>query len=836
MLDQSKLISSLAFSTVTEFFQFSLELMDGDVGASQETVKLLATDPGLNFVKAVTDRHVQQVEACSIQSRVRIWTEQMDPFFRLLTHPRVLDSSVLEQQVATLYSFLLGVNASRMQRVFGFIADLVVTCSSSASFLDTGASPTTIVELSLSVLSRIIDCNTTNILNDSFHSVTETFAGLFEGSEHPVNDFSRLQSVKHIEYLRRRLGIGQHMHTNRQSPRKAVTREAFVLRRDLPGELSADGPRHDNDHAEISQIAILPTYQEITTPRMEYLPTTNPAQWHIQGIRGRLDREFRLLREDTVGQLRDAVRHKLDGLHSCDGRGNDNRRPQSGARTTTYEDAIVSNATLDKNKGLELTVACQQPEHTRIMSDKERIAWWDQSKRLQPGALVCVMDAVGMIQFCVVAESTQRTGKSRENKWNEGTTQGVSSTDDGKDLTLSTDRDILYVRLNLATSSEADLENVLQWYRDIDVSPPRRFLVEFPGVLLASFKHTLEALQSLSQKPDLPFVNLIAPEEQVFESGVDIAPPLFARAPGFSFNLKCLTNGSESLQTGLAQPVPPEQVAVQTGLDLTQSEALLNTLSREVSLIQGPPGTGKSFTGEKIIQVLLSNKDKARIGPIICVCYTNHALDQLLEHLLDNGMKDIIRIGSRSKSERLERLNLRVISDQMELTKAEKRQLFEAGRDMKALEAEADAVLSDLSDYDSLASVSLFLESFKPHFHNQLFGHQEPFVNDDDGWETVGQKRAKNVVSEWLSGGSPVECGPRGRPRTIQELQSVDLEQMSHSERSRVHQDWLKSVRDGLIADMKRLSMKNTRKPKSSAIKLDRRFAFDACSRPTSLA
>ena len=43
---------------------------------------------------------------------------------------------------------------------------------------------------------------------------------------------------------------------------------------------------------------------------------------------------------------------------------------------------------------------------------------------------------------------------------------------------------------------------------------------------------------------------------------------------------------------------------------------------------------------------------------ILCVCYTNHALDQFLESLLDKGITSIIRIGSRSKSQRLEPYNL----------------------------------------------------------------------------------------------------------------------------------------------------------------------------------
>ncbi|KAH6653535.1 hypothetical protein BKA67DRAFT_519285 [Truncatella angustata] len=65
------------------------------------------------------------------------------------------------------------------------------------------------------------------------------------------------------------------------------------------------------------------------------------------------------------------------------------------------------------------------------------------------------------------------------------------------------------------------------------------------------------------------------------------------------------------------EPIDPQKLADHSPLDLTQSTALLNSLLRGVSLIQGPPGTGKSYTGEKIIKVLLANKKRADLGPIL---------------------------------------------------------------------------------------------------------------------------------------------------------------------------------------------------------------------------
>jgi AAA domain len=47
---------------------------------------------------------------------------------------------------------------------------------------------------------------------------------------------------------------------------------------------------------------------------------------------------------------------------------------------------------------------------------------------------------------------------------------------------------------------------------------------------------------------------------------------------------------------------------------------------------------------------------------ILCVCYTNHALDQFLEHLLDSGEKRLVRLGGRTKSTKLEALQLKELA------------------------------------------------------------------------------------------------------------------------------------------------------------------------------
>ncbi|CAI2200289.1 4537_t:CDS:2, partial [Funneliformis geosporum] len=92
-------------------------------------------------------------------------------------------------------------------------------------------------------------------------------------------------------------------------------------------------------------------------------------------------------------------------------------------------------------------------------------------------------------------------------------------------------------------------------------------------------------------------------------------------------------------------------------------KALISALTREVALIEGPPGTGKTVVGIEIMKVLLAQQNSnTRLGPILTVCFTNHALDQFLEHLLDDNITtNLVRIGSRTKSEKVKPFNLEEI-------------------------------------------------------------------------------------------------------------------------------------------------------------------------------
>ncbi|KAG5949969.1 hypothetical protein E4U53_005601 [Claviceps sorghi] len=764
-------------ATISRFFRLALELMDSDISSSQDVIRNVATDPGFLYIKDVVELHVQIAKRSG--PSITFWTTEVKPLFQLITHPRVIDSAVLEGQVASIYNFVCGIGGRRMKDLFDYLVKLVQAWPHTSNNPD--LTMMSAVELSLAVLTKLLDCNTVNLVNEIFALIVQQFAEIVAQSTSDQESFARLQSIKYMDYMRRRLEVGNDIVAYQDLPVEPVIRENFVLRRDFPGRLSANGPRHDNDFEDISKISILPTFEEIMSPRAEYLPTNDSSTWHIGGIRGRIDREFRLLREDTVGQLRDAVRDVQEQM----------KKPQEhrlvtskNLRTYTYEDPTPINIMFGAEGGLELLVQCQQLTTVKSLNEKERHTWWQQSRRLQSGALVCLVGATGSVTFFVVSQSTMRT-KADEKVQRQ--TSKAEKPGDGQPTphyTLSDDAEFLYATLQLVEDSDDEVKKLLEWYRAIGATE-RKFLVEFPGILLDSFRHTLAALQDIYKRPDVPFSDIIAPPPEA-ATDVLLRPPFFARRPGFNYKANCLQAG---LVLSPVNNTDPGELASCSNLDSSQSMAVVNTLSREMSLVQGPPGTGKSYTGEKIIQILLENKTEAKLGPILCVCYTNHALDQLLEHLLDKGIDKVIRIGSRSKSERMVNLNLKNIVQAFDKTKSEKTEFGQVRGEIKRVSREIVSGLRELAVSQTLATIKDHLQNHHLRHHNELFPPSE------DGWTLVSYQTSNSAIHNWLTGGH--EDLYKHKP--VEDLEYTNLFEMSSYERLILFENWLREIRNPII-------------------------------------
>ncbi|KAI2471127.1 P-loop containing nucleoside triphosphate hydrolase protein [Annulohypoxylon bovei var. microspora] len=750
-----------------QLFQTAYTIAQGNLDTLQRMITELAADQVVIAVRELIDEHIL---FCSTDAdRITLWYSCIKPFFKMLTEPRVVQSVILEVHTGTIYSVILGYNAARLEVLFKFLINLA------AKWQGDDVSKIQFLELCTAILVKALDRNTQALDSEIVPRLIGQLRDFIDGLDQNHRSFWSLQATRHLDYIERRFdhvkGVAQDAAPNLQLSDYAT----FTVLGDGPGTLSTEGPRHDNDSKDITKIRILPTMSELMSTREDYRPLHDSSSLHLRGIQGLIDRHFRLLREDTVGQLKKCIGEELRILENYQDEPISNI--QSNIRKYSYNIVDIVDVTCTRRLGLEFHLKLEQPPLASKLASKAREDWWSMSKRLETGALVCFLERNTAV-FCVVSESTVRP---KINPLHRVTKKGSCTGASVDKHNLHSDKDFAYVSLSLAEPSDADLRVLLRAFQSKQST--QRSLVEFPGVLVPSFKPTLRALQHIYKTLDLPFINLLAP---ISDGPVQatIPPPLYTTKPGFVFNLKCITSDEDDLLFSPQNTPNPRELCSRSSLDEGQALAVLNALKRSLALIQGPPGTGKSYTGEAIVKVLLANKEQAKIGPIICVCRTNHALDQLLENLWHGGVKQIIRIGSRSKSSILQQVNLRKIAQRVEHTKSEKKTEWMYGSALSEVEAELKAFITGLQTLVISEKAKEYVKTKATSFYDAIFDTEQ------DEWAVATHEDESTYFRRWIDAGIISDS----QAREIDILENQDPMSLSQQERSLVCKEWASIV------------------------------------------
>ncbi|KAF7716581.1 Zinc finger C3H1-type domain-containing protein [Penicillium ucsense] len=711
------------------FWNEALEILESD---SRENHQLLAKDlvdedlHGRDFILATIDAD----QARGSLRRFEIYGE---PFLKVVTHCSLLNCLSVDSFVGSLYSDFGGTNGDRgINYLSAVCSGMINMRSEQVTSLDT-------VKLLLNVLHQLLS----RIRRARFH---DEVSMLIDLARKLVDQFAPISSKADIDGLESKIQVMEslvnmanrnilpctaHDHLPQQGTGPILS--------SFPLDMQTPGGRHDNDFADISKVQILPTYGEVVSVDAEYLPSTNFLQPHIltDPLQRYIDSTFRLLRHDVFGSIKDAIRDLLqedDLSHVTRSSNRDNT-------THLYPGAQVSKIFINSKNGLEAIVSFQKPAQIRRRTSSEQSKWWQDSNRLEEGSLICFLSCQKNHKRLIFLEVTLKSTGQDQKEMHKSS--------------LVSDRYPPSVTVKLAACRKDDLILLTELYREGYTG----IVVEFHGLIPATFSPILKNLQRTQQEGDLAFSEWILPGRTGDEDPQTTTAPAYARKAGFRFSLAPITSiGDEAprmLDPTDTTTIDIGKLQTQTGLDYGQCQGLIAALTREYALIQGPPGTGKSYLGVKLVQVLLGVKAKANLGPILVICYTNHALDQFLKHLLDAGIEKVIRIGGRSQAPELDGKNLRVVSGSIGKTRVESQALGKSYSALETCMTDAGFAMKPLHKSRrglSWSNIEPFLRRTWPKIHRQL-----DWI-DEEGWTTI----ASDPLLSWLSGDSVGAVGEHG--------------------------------------------------------------------------
>lgn len=161
----------------------------------------------------------------------------------------------------------------------------------------------------------------------------------------------------------------------------------------------------------------------------------------------------------------------------------------------------------------------------------------------------------------------------------------------------------------------------------------------------------------------------------------------------------------------------------------------------------------QSFTGVELLRVLISNN----IGPILLIAFTNHALDNIITHVLDKGLTEkVVRLGSRSNDENLAKYTLE------QIMRTKKSQAERSAGKQYAMMKDAQQKMSTLmfrigSTIPAEEDLRPYLRRYCRQQHDSLYKPPswiQLLLNDSEDWQTVLKRgsRTRTEVEIWRTG------------------------------------------------------------------------------------
>lgn len=263
---------------------------------------------------------------------------------------------------------------------------------------------------------------------------------------------------------------------------------------------------------------------------------------------------------------------------------------------------------------------------------------WSKFKHLMIGSLLCLVPIDDKsFQRLIFATVLTRTEKELERT-------------DGPFIDIEISEPIASRRMNDDLSIGAVGHNAGDM---IIYDPFQNYSMFESSVYFEAHRSVLETLQS-TDPTKLPFAHLLRGASKV------VHPPQYI-STGRSLELSGAFPGLKEIRGDTKVDVLTPWPQFSHSLNESQLSAVKHALTNEIAIIQGPPGCGKTYVGVLLSRILIDNSaeicGKRSSRPILYICYTNHALDQLLEHILQFESR-IVRIGGRSRSPQMKEKNI----------------------------------------------------------------------------------------------------------------------------------------------------------------------------------
>lgn len=257
----------------------------------QEVVTLLAGNAGLERIEDLIEL-VTHNPATLLKD---IFSRSLLPLIKILCYPNVSQSNILEKSVVDIYNWVYGPNGSRAAF---FLPKLITHLIDKDDAVDTDD-----LNVVLSFFAQLMLHNDSTNSNDTHLQQAEILVDTALEITTKIKGSQDHSIRRTADQLDRFFKLGKAISpAHSKSATEPRTKAKFVLDQKPPGG------RHDNDHADIRKIKIMPTYEEILSNEAEFLPSRDDCEVaDMSRLQALFDRHFRLLREDTIGQLRDAA-------------------------------------------------------------------------------------------------------------------------------------------------------------------------------------------------------------------------------------------------------------------------------------------------------------------------------------------------------------------------------------------------------------------------------------------------------------------------------------------------------------------------------------------------